>query len=151
MRNRASSLRLSTLVLVASACLGPGSGRGEGTAPRTTDLLAERVAWSSWAPRPEIAPRSASTPEGGAPVLTLAGGGKAEVCGCWRRPLPTLAKGRRYVIEVGFQADKVTMPAKSVWAILCRGNSEFLELGFRGASEGRRRMSLELEPDDDWS
>lgn len=137
-------------ILLASACLCSVNGRA-GTA---TDLLADRASWSSWAARPELAPQAAAEPgggPGGRPVLTLSGRGKDDVCGCWRRPLPALQKGRRYRIEAAYQAEKVALPGQSVWALLTQGESEFLELSFRGTRAGRRRMALELSPDRDWN
>src|SRR4051812_40574220 len=104
MLRRSSTILL--LVLLTSASLCPCEGRGEAAAPRAVDLLADRDAWSSWAARPELAPRFAAEPGSGPDgrsILGLSGGGNEEVCGCWRRPLPRLLKGRRYRVEAAFQ------------------------------------------------
>jgi len=53
--------------------------------------------WERWSPRPELAPMCAfASGEGGAPSLTVSGGGKQHVFGGWRREVGGLEEGQGY-------------------------------------------------------
>jgi predicted amidohydrolase len=144
--------RVGTLLL--SICLGAGAVGGspsDGPASRI-DLMAELAPWSGWAHRPEIAPFFRAEPEPGSQTrLVIETPNNDVACGCWRRALPTLQKGRRYMLEAAFQAERVDSIGHSVWALLARGDREFLELTHQGTRDGRHLMQLALEPDEDWS
>lgn len=136
--------------LAASAWSWPVGVRGDEPAPRVVDLLADRDAWSSWSARPEIAPEFAGEGgggPGGRPVLVISGGGKENGCGDWRRPLPPLGEGRRYLLEAAFQVEDMAAPGRSVWGLVTVNGHEFAELAFQEAREGWQRLALELEPD----
>jgi hypothetical protein len=47
-------------------------------------------------------------------VLVVETGDDEAACGCWRREMPTLRKGRRYVLEAGFMAEGVGSLGHSV-------------------------------------
>ncbi len=132
--------------LLASGGLSPADVRGEGPDPCVIDLLEDRDAWSSWAARPEIARRFDRESQGGPrdrPVLVLSGGGNDDACGCWRRPLPTLREGRRYLLEVAFRAEDVAVVGHNAWALVARDGHEFAELAPEGVRDGWSRMALD--------
>ena len=86
-----------------------------------TDLSGDPNAWSTWAPRPESAPRfhvDAQGGPGGRAALVISGGGNACACGCWRVVLPGLLDARRYRLEVAFRSEGQVAPAKSIRAIV---------------------------------
>lgn len=118
------------------------------------DLLADHAAWTSGSARPELAPRFSREPSGGpqeSPVLVIQGNGGKAACGCWRRPLPPLQKGRRYRIEAAFQSENVDPLWRGLWAIVSQGQKEFAELTYSGSRDGWRLMALDLAPDEDFS
>jgi len=129
-------------------------GASSAADPSPVDLLADSDAWAGWAHRVEIAPQFRSESGRGSqksPVLVIETSNDEAACGCWRREMPTLRKGRRYVLEAAFEAEGVGSVSHSVWAILTRGNREFMELGHEGVRGGLHRMRVRIEPDEDWS
>ena len=86
-----------------------------------TDLSRDSNAWSTWAPRPESAPRfhvDAQGGPGGRAALVISGCGSDQACGCWRVTLPDLTDGRHYRLEVAFRSEGPVEPAKSIRAIV---------------------------------
>ncbi|MFZ5833588.1 MAG: hypothetical protein ACOY3P_26165, partial [Planctomycetota bacterium] len=139
----------ATSLMLLSAAQAASTRAGD-----PVDLLQPTEAWESWAPRPEIAPAMSREAGGGpnsAPVLTIAGGGNPDGCGCWRRPMPPLTAGRRYLIEAAFQCQDVSAEGHCIWAMITRGKKEFDELVYRETRDGWHRMSLELAPNEDWN
>lgn len=107
-----------------------------------TDLLSDPNAWTTWAPRKEVVPKSSVAIDagaGGRPALVLAGGGNPFACGCWRLPLAGVRAGRRYRVEAVFRAEGVPAVGKSVRAILTAGEGREVrfydhldDMGMRG-------------------
>ena len=119
----------------------------------TIHLISDPAAWVTWAARSEIEPDFEAKAGGGPngqPVLMVSSNGNPIACGCWRRPLPALKQGQRYRIEVAFQADGVSIPAHSVWAIVVKGNAGFYnELDYVGEQDGWERVAAVIEPSKD--
>jgi len=124
------------------------------TTDLSVDLLDDVSAWSGWAHRPEISPQFRTETGGGSEkttVLVIETGRDRAACGCWRRELPTLKKGCRYVLEAAFEAENVGSISHGVWAIVSRGDREFMELAHTGMHDRLYHMRLRIEPDEDWS
>ncbi len=120
-----------------------------------TDLMSDINAWSEWSPRPETGPifrASVDEGPGGRPAAVLSGNGNPAVCGCWRLPLPGLTVGRRYAVEVLFDADGLPDPGKSVHAMLtapgggsARGRDFYDHLDYAGREGTWHRMAVGFE------
>jgi predicted amidohydrolase len=118
------------------------------------DLMADPQGWSTWVQRSEVAPKfdrqTPATP-GAKTVLAIDSRNDPDAFGCWLRSLPTLRKDRRYRIEAAFEADGIDRVGQRVWAIITRGSGDFQELDHHGGPGGLQRMSIELNPDQDYS
>jgi hypothetical protein len=80
----------------------------------------EPSAWTTWAARPEIAPRFfvASGPDRAEPgSLALAADGNAAACGEWRRPIDGVEAGRWYRLTAHYRTEGVTHES---WQVLAR-------------------------------
>jgi len=146
--------RIRVIVLCVCLCATAIGNSPAKTTSTSIDLLADVSTWSTWAHRPEISPEFRAEPDRGSEktsVLVIETKKDRAACGCWRRELPTLKTGRRYILEAAFEAESVDSVNHSVWAILSRGDREFMELAHEGIHDGLHRMRLRIEPDEDWS
>ncbi len=76
--------------------------------------------WTTWSPRPAIAPEFAVDPHGGRErggALRIRGTSAAAV-GAWRRRIDGIAGGRSYRFSGWYRAEKVAHPGRSVFARL---------------------------------
>jgi len=122
-----------------------------------TDLLADVQSWTSWSPRPALAPAFGLEEQGGpsgGPVLVVCATGDPQICGCWQVPLLGLAPGRRYWVEAAFKAEDLPAPGRSVRAVLANMKGVGEEGGFydhldaQGSEDGWVRLGQVLDVPD---
>ena len=117
------------------------------------DLTADTAGWSTATPRVEIEPKFTVVPHGGpeqSPALVVAANGDPLACGCWRRSLEHVKSGRRYRIEVAFQAQDIEEPGHHVWAMLTHEQNgrerHYAHLEHVGHRGGWERFARTFEP-----
>ncbi|HNY39823.1 MAG TPA: carbon-nitrogen hydrolase family protein [Bryobacteraceae bacterium] len=93
-------MRLATLALLSVCAIG---------APLDGDSR-----WTTWSPRPEIAPKTSRT--GGA--LVVEGGGNAGVCGGWVMDAPDVKPGTWYRLEARYKSQGFTHEPSQLFARL---------------------------------
>jgi predicted amidohydrolase len=77
--------------------------------------------WTTWTPRPEIAPRFSVSPgrgHGGKGALAIDGNGSAAAIGSWRRRVEGIIPGRTYRFVAFYQAEGVPHERRSIVARL---------------------------------
>ena len=101
---------------VAGVAAGP-----EKTVARYRDFEKTPAGWTTWTPRPEIAPRFAVDPgagRNGRGALRIDGAGNAAAVGSWRRTVDGIAPGRTYRFTAYYRTEGVDHAAQRVSARL---------------------------------
>jgi predicted amidohydrolase len=108
---------IGSLVLAVSVSAAPKGG----SVAHYTAFETKPAGWTSWSPRPEIAPVFRVDPHAGRTgqgALEIRGGGNSAAVGSWRRRIDGVVGGKTYHFSAFYRVQGVDRPQQSITARL---------------------------------